>query len=103
MEYFLMGAGMWAVLLAYFAWRVWSCRRRLIPVNQEISWGVYLLTLPLPVAVRALFPGLGQGFSLAVFAVWLVVSAALSYRLNRRFNAWVQRELERREAEERPS
>ena len=96
---YLIGGAAWLAVLGYFAWRILNCRKMLIPVNQEISWVVYLLTLPLPILVWVLFPGLSRAASAVVFVVWLVVSGYTSYQLNHRFNAWVEEEKKKKKEE----
>ena len=92
---YLIGGAAWLAVLGYFGWRIWSCQRRLIPVSREITWAVYLLTVPLWV----LFPNLSRAASAVVFVVWLVVSGYISYQLNYRFNAWVEEEKKKKKEE----
>lgn len=99
--YYLIAAAAWLAVLGYFVWRIQTCRRKLVPVRQEISWAVYLLTAPLLVAVWALFPNLSQAGSAVVFVAWLAASGFISYKLNRRFNDWIEEELKRKKEEER--
>ena len=96
---YLIGGAAWLAVLGYFAWRILNGRRMRIPVNQEISWVVYLLTLPLPILVWVLFPGLSRAASAVVFVAWLVASGYISYQLNRRFNAWVEEEKKKKKEE----
>ena len=96
---YLIGGAAWLAVLGYFGWRIWSCQRRLIPVSREITWVVYLLTVPLVLLAWALFPGMSQAASAVVFVVWLVVSGYISYQLNHRFNAWVEEEKKKKKEE----
>lgn len=96
---YLIGGAAWLAVLGYFSWRIWSCQRRLIPVSREITWAVYLLTVPLVLLAWALFPGMSQAASAVVFVVWLVVSGYISYQLNHRFNAWVEEEKKKKKEE----
>ena len=93
METYLIGGAAWLAVLGYFG------QRRLIPVSREITWAVYLLTVPLVLLAWALFPGMSQAASAVVFVVWLVVSGYISYQLNHRFNAWVEEEKKKKKEE----
>ena len=97
--YYLWLALVWAVLLGFSLWRLLLCRKRVRPVDREITWSVYLLTLPLLVLVGALFPELSRPAGWAVLAVWMLGSGVVSYRLNRKFNDWVDAERKRKEQE----
>lgn len=98
-KYYLISAAVWAALLAFFIWRFLRCWKRVRPVTREITWSVYLLTLPLLVLVGALFPELPRPAGWAVLAVWMLGSGVVSYRLNRKFNDWVDAERKRKEQE----
>ena len=54
--YYLWLALVWVVLLGFSLWRLLLCRKRVRPVDREITWSVYLLTLPLLVLAGAFFP-----------------------------------------------
>ena len=98
-KYYLISAAVWAALLAFFIWRFLRCWKRVRPVTREITWSVYLLTLPLLVLVGALFPELPRPAAIAALVVWAVASGAISYRLNKRFNRWVEEQRRRRDEE----
>ena len=98
-KYYLISAAVWAALLAFFIWRFLRCWKRVRPVTREITWAVYLLTVPLVLLAWALFPGMSQAASAVVFVVWLVVSGYISYQLNHRFNAWVEEEKKKKKEE----
>ena len=97
--YYLWLALVWAVLLGFSLWRLLLCRKRVRPVDREITWSVYLLTLPLLVLTGALFPDPPRPAAIAALVVWAVASGAISYRLNKRFNRWVEEQRRRRDEE----
>ena len=86
---YLIGGAAWLAVLGYFAWRILNCRKMLIPVNQEISWVVYLLTLPLPKLVGVWFPGVAPAPAAIVFVFWRVPGAYTHHTLTIMFKSWV--------------
>lgn len=88
-RYYLAGLALWLLLLAFFAWRLRRHIRRREHVDQEISYLVYLVTLGALALPSKLIPQPSQYVSAIAVLVWAVVSGVLSFRLNRRFNQWI--------------
>jgi len=93
-SYYLAGLALWLLVLALPAWRLRQHIRRREHVDQEISYLVYLATAGIVVLLSRLVPHPRQWVSIAVLVVWAVASGVLSYRLNRRFNRWMDQMLE---------
>ena len=70
-------------------------------MGQEITGLVYVVTFAVVALLSLLFPDPPRQASIAVAVLWVAVSGALSYRLNRRFNTWVEREQKREEEQRR--
>ncbi len=88
-SYYLAGLALWLLVLALPAWRLRQHIRRREHVDQEISYLVYLATAGIVALLSRLVPHPRQWVSIAVLAVWAVASGVLSFRLNRRFNQWI--------------
>ena len=90
MELFLL----WFVLTAYFIWRLYTVTKKRTVINQELSGTVFMLALGvLGLADRLLPVRPSRGVAVAVLAVLLVITVVISYKLNKKYEAW-RREME---------
>ena len=87
----------WVLLLCFLTWRITSCIRRKMSLNQEATAVVYLVMLGVLEVLFNIIPGWTRNTSMIAAVVCLLLSGVISYLINRRYTAW----LEKQQAEEK--
>lgn len=88
-------AAVWVLLLCFMAWRISSCIRRKMPLTQEATAAVYLILLGVLQILFTVIPGWTRNASMIAAVVCLLLSGVISYQINRRYNKWLDEELEK--------
>lgn len=89
---------LWLMFTVYFIWRLYMVVKKLDVLNQEISCVVFMLALGVLGLVSWILPvEPSRAVSVVVLIGLLVITTAVSYKLNKKYEAWREEQLENEE------
>ena len=86
---------LWLLLGVFLAWRLKRCAAQLRVVVWEISYVVFYAVGTVLMAVLYFLPKLSRGGGIAVVVVYVLFSAAITYRFNRKYDKWREEQLKK--------
>lgn len=103
MENYLPVAAFGLLVVAFLIWRLRTEIRHKQPMGQAVTYLIYLVGFGIVAAIRQITPPWPNAVAIAVLVVGISACSGISYKIHRKYHAWLDAEQEKERLQEAAS